>query len=53
MAAPRRPSGGGVRRAPQDGRLEEINKVRAGGCELREGRGEAVGGGGQSRPQLS
>uniref|UniRef100_A0A8V1AH83 Allograft inflammatory factor 1 like n=1 Tax=Gallus gallus TaxID=9031 RepID=A0A8V1AH83_CHICK len=26
MAAPRRPSGGGVRRAPQDGRLEEINK---------------------------
>lgn len=32
MAAPRRPSGGGPRRAPQDGRLEEINKVRAGGC---------------------
>ncbi|NXO70848.1 AIF1L factor, partial [Phainopepla nitens] len=26
MAAPRRPSGGGLRRAPQDGRLEEINK---------------------------
>ncbi|XP_041908469.1 allograft inflammatory factor 1-like isoform X2 [Corvus kubaryi] len=26
MAAPRRPSGGGLRRAPQDGRLDEINK---------------------------
>ncbi|NXF29939.1 AIF1L factor, partial [Nyctibius bracteatus] len=26
MAAPRRPIGGGLRRAPQDGRLEEINK---------------------------
>lgn len=30
MAAPRRPSGGGLRRAPQDGRLEEINKVGLG-----------------------
>lgn len=30
MAVPRRPSGGGLRRAPQDGRLEEINKVGPG-----------------------
>lgn len=30
MAAPRRPSGGGLRRAPQDGRLEQINKVGLG-----------------------
>lgn len=30
MAAPRRPSGGGLRRAPQDGRLDEINKVGLG-----------------------
>lgn len=37
MAAPRRPSGGGLRRAPQDGRLEEINKVGRGRGEGEEG----------------
>lgn len=42
-----------MRRAPQDGRLEEINKVRAGGCELREGRGEAVGRAAPSCPEVA
>lgn len=50
MAAPRRPSGGGLRRAPQDGRLEEINKVGLGPpperTPARSGEGAAVGTGG-------
>lgn len=49
MAAPRRPSGGGLRRAPQDGRLEEINKVGPGPplptrAEPGQPRGDRAGG---------
>lgn len=50
MAAPRRPSGGGLRRAPQDGRLEEINKVGRGRGEGEEGEDGERGVSGVSPP---
>ncbi|NWW31152.1 AIF1L factor, partial [Panurus biarmicus] len=49
MAAPRRPSGGGQRRAPQDGRLDEINKVGLGPPPDPRGEGAAMGAGGTRR----